>query len=144
MFPKSVDVHTKNKTNLSKTILKKSLLLATLLAIPITIFYFIFPDVVIKILFGNEYLGIRNLIGFFGIAMTFFSLSYILALYNLSINKTKFVIPLIIANVIQFFAIYFIHESLLQITLIVTTVMALVFIYMSLYTWRSVKWLNSQ
>lgn len=142
MFPKSVENFTKKRSSIK--IIKKSIILALLIAVPITISYFIFPDFVIKILFGNEYLSIRNLIGFFGIAITFFSLSYILALYNLSINKIKFVIPLVLANIFEIYLIYMFHNSLLQVTIIITSIMAAVFIYMLLYTLISAKWSSSQ
>lgn len=142
MFPKSVDNFNKRKSNIK--IIKKSMLLTLILAIPAIIIYFLVPTLIIKILFGQGYTEISHLIGFFGVAMTFFSLSYMLALYNLSINKTNFVIPLIIATIVEIIAISFIHSSLLQVTLIVTLVMFLVFIYSFIYTTRNLKWLNSQ
>mgnify|MGYP001565824329 CR=1 FL=1 len=52
MFPKSVEKFTLNKS--TSNVLKKSLLLISVLAVPITACYFLFPKIIIKILFGYE------------------------------------------------------------------------------------------
>ena len=142
MFPKSVEKFSLNQS--SKTILKKSLLLVSLLSVPITIFYFIFPQFVTLILFGNEYMKINNLLGIFGIAISLFSFSYLLVLYNLSISRINLIFPLIFFVILETLLIYFIHTTLLQVVLILTIIMLLVFIYLLFYTFANKKWSSSQ
>ena len=142
MFPKSVEKFSLNQS--SKTILKKSLLLVSLLSVPITIFYFIFPQFVTLILFGNEYMKINNLLGIFGIAISLFSFSYLLVLYNLSISRINIIFPLIFFVILETLLIYFIHTTLLQVVVILTIIMLLVFIYLLFYTFAYKKWSSSQ
>ncbi|MEK6922768.1 MAG: polysaccharide biosynthesis C-terminal domain-containing protein [Nanoarchaeota archaeon] len=146
MFPKSVEIQTKRES--TGGILKKALFLVGLISISITIFYFIFPLFALKLLFGREYISIYNIMGYnilalFGLIITMFSFIYILSLYNLSINRTKFTYFVIFANVLEVGLIYFFHNSLIQVALILSLIMALLLVYMLFYTYR-VKWLNSQ
>ena len=142
MFPKSVENFSLNKP--TKKILKKSLFLVSLIAIPATIIYFLFPRVITIILFGKDYLPITGLLGLFGIAISLFSLSYILVLYNLSINKTSLIYFLILAAVLETILIFFVHDTLLQILLILASTMAVVFLFLLSYTFIGAKWSGSQ
>ena len=63
--------------------------------------YYLFPSFVVKVFYGSQYLGISSLIVIFAIAMLFFSLSYALAFYNLSIHRTNFMYFLVIFNIVE-------------------------------------------
>jgi len=140
MFPKSVERHSLNQS--TKKILKKSLLLVAIIAIPITLFYFLFPEFVTIVLFGKNYLGITNLLGLFGVAISLFSFSYLLVLYNLSINRTKLIYFLVFAAILETVLIYLMHDSLFQVLLILTGIMTMVFLFVLSYTLVDKRWLN--
>ncbi|MGB3345724.1 MAG: oligosaccharide flippase family protein [Candidatus Humimicrobiia bacterium] len=116
MFPKVAEYHKKNLDSIG--ILKKSLFITLILCGGVTICYFLFPNFIIRVMFGKAYENSAYLIKFFGIAMTFFALNNILISYNLSIEKFKFILPTIISTILQIVLIYLFHDSLIQVILI--------------------------
>jgi O-antigen/teichoic acid export membrane protein len=116
MFPKVAEYHKKNLDSID--ILKKSLFITLILCGGVTICYFLFPNFLIRIMFGKIYENSAYLIKFFGIAMTFFALNNILILYNLSIEKFKFIFPTIFFTILQIILIYLFHGSLMHVILI--------------------------
>ena len=86
------------------------------------------------ILFGSEYLEITSYIATFALLMSFFSLSYLLALYNLSVNRISFIFILLFFNIIEIVSIVLFHDSLKQVINSLTVVMMLMFILMMFYT----------
>ena len=147
LFPKSIERQIIKQSTTS--ILKKGMLLISLVAIPIVVFYFLFPTLVLNILFGKEFVLIYNTLGYniiflFGLAIAIFSFDYILVNYNLSIDRTSFIYWLIPATIAEAILIYLFHASLLQVILIVNIVLFLLLLYLSLYTLKSIKWLKYQ
>ena len=103
MFPRTSFLHTQNKDTLHT--LKRSLKYSAILCILGVIIYNFFPQKTLEILTkktGSEYIVLGRL---FSICMTFFSLSGILLLYQLSINNFKFIKFLIPLTIIQILAI---------------------------------------
>ncbi|GAG67030.1 unnamed protein product [marine sediment metagenome] len=78
--------------------------------------------------YWKEYENGAYLIKFFGVAMTFFALSNILILYNLSIEKFKFISPTIFFTILQIILIYLFHDSLIQVILILLFTSIVLFI----------------
>jgi O-antigen/teichoic acid export membrane protein len=116
MFPKVAEYHKKNLDSIH--ILKRSLFITLILCGGVTICYFLFPNFLIRVMFGKIYENSAYLIKFFGVAMTFFALNNILIMYNLSIEKFKFIFPTIFFTILQIILIYFFHGSLLHVILI--------------------------
>jgi len=116
MFPKVAEYHKKGLDSIN--ILKKSLFITLILCGGVTICYFLFPNFLIRIMFGKVYENSAYLIKFFGIAMTFFALNNILISYNLSIEKFKFIFPTIFFTILQIVFICFFHDSLMQVILV--------------------------
>ena len=135
MFPKLVDLHSKKKGDF--VLLAKALLIISLISFCIISFYFIFGKFVVWTIFGNDYLWISSYIGWFGLAMGFFSLSYALALYNLSLNKSKFIYILPLLLIIEAFLIKLFHSSLMQIVMVFLTMMILLFLTMVIYSFAN-------
>lgn len=79
------------------------------------IFYWLFPALIIRLLYGSKYLGIESLIVVTGLAMLFFTMSNALIRYFLAVNRKKFVWILIAFVIIETYLIYFnstnIYES---------------------------------
>jgi len=147
MFPKSVEKNAQRKP--TAHIMKKGIFLISLVAIPVVLFYLLFPKLALGLLFGSESVSIYNSLGYnivfiFGVALSMYSIIYMLSTYNLSINRNNFIYPLIILAVIESVLIYLFHNSLFQVVMILNGILLLLLIYMIIYTIRSIKWLNSQ
>lgn len=137
MFPKTTELFATNKP--SDKILIKSLVLIIFISFPILGGYFFFPSYIILVLGGKQYLPISNILWLFGSALTLFTLSYALSFYNLSINKSSFIYGLIILDVVETIAIYFLHSSLKEVVIILNVITLISFIYLVIYTTINLK-----
>ncbi len=99
----------------------------------ITLIYFLFPTLMVNILFGDKYLVIKHLMGVFGIFMVLYSVSGLLANYYLSIHKTFASYLVLIAAVGQIVGLYLFHSSLEQVIYVSILVTFLLLISLLLY-----------
>jgi len=127
MFTKVSYLHARGKDTIS--MLKKTLMIVGVPCAIGALICFLFPSVIIRILSGKAYVECFPLARLFGIAMTFFSLTYTLLLYNLSIHRFNFIRPLIFFSVSQIILICFFHRTLPQVLYIITPNSSLLFIY---------------
>ena len=89
--------------------------------------YWLFPKIIMQILFGSAYLSVTPLVGFFGLAMSFLAMNNIFLNYYLSIHKFKFIYILALATVLEVILILFYHNSIKQIVFNVLVSMGLLF-----------------
>ncbi len=126
-----------------KKIFMYSLLLTALFAVLISAVYLFFPKIAIELLYGSVYLEAANLLIWFGIFMSLFTLSSLLISYCLSIGKTKVVLFPLFAAVLQIIVIWFYHQTLFNVifasVLICALLLALLLIYLSLEN-RKLVW----
>ncbi len=104
-------------------VLKKYLGYIIGLSILIVSFAFLFPEFAVTLLFGEQYLSIAPLLGWYALATSFFAVSNLFAYYFLSLDRY---VPVIIAGLfgfLQVLAIAFFHESLFQVTIAQVLVM---------------------
>lgn len=141
MFSKSSESFLTDKNH--KKILYKSLILVSLFSLGVTLFYFLFPVFTINLLFGAEYYAISGLLGWFGVFMGIFSLVYVIAFYNASINRISFVYILLAFNLIEAVLITLFHENLSQIVFILLGLVSILFISLLFYTFNNEKFINS-
>jgi O-antigen/teichoic acid export membrane protein len=127
MFPKVSEAHLNDRKQVNQ-IFKKSLLFAFIISLLISAIYLLFPNLIINLLFGQSYLAIAPLIGFFGIAMLFLSLAYISVLYKLAIGKKRFIFNILSAVIAEIALICLFHSSLSQIVTILIAINAVLFI----------------
>ena len=111
-----------------------SLLTTAILAAGVLMIYWFLPGVAIRLLYGSAYLGASNLLVWFGIFMTLFTLSSLLINFNLSLGRTKVVILPLFAAIIQVVAIWFYHQTLFIIILLSTSVTALLLVLLLIYS----------
>ena len=142
MFPMVSENNVINKKS-SEHLLYKSLVIILLICAGITGFYFLFSNFMVSTLFGQDYLNIANLIGFFGIFISLFSVSHLLVFYNLSINKTSFLPLLIITNILEVVIIWFYHASISQIVYSLIILSFLLLISLVVYTIKNGKTVNN-
>ncbi len=109
LFPMITKHYAKNKLDLMRELTKQIMKWIILLNLPLLILIFIFPDIALKILFGNEYLiaanALRLLAGSIFIASVFSTLSYHLML---SLGKSRLILfNSVAAMVVSIFLNYF-------------------------------------
>jgi len=132
LFPKVTELHAKDKA--TKQILVKSIGLVLLFCIPVTLFYFLFPEFVINLLFGKDYLAASKIVGMFALTITIFSINYLMSFYAVAIGKRKFIWLIMLLAILMVLSIWFIHNTLLNVILILLVLNILLFIIMFIIT----------
>ena len=101
-----------------------SFLLVVFVSFSITAVYFLFPELMVNLLFGSQYLAIAPLLGLFAIFMSFYALVYLTVNFFLAAAKTAMIVLPLIGAVLQIVLIFLFHTSLRQVVLINIYVMA--------------------
>ena len=130
MFPLSSQNFEKKKNTLS--IFKKSLIITFLVAIIALILFFIAPNTIVKLLSlgDTRYLGAANILFLSGLSFSFASFSYIMILYNVSINKMKKSSwGLLVFVALQFILLKLFNQTLMTFTFALMVVNLLMLIY---------------
>lgn len=113
MFPMAAEKYKKGEDH--QHLLKQSLKIVGFVSGIGVVAYFLFPQLIIKMLFGSSYLVISPLVGFSAITMFFLSLDNILINYYLSVHKFKFIYLLIATSILEILLILMRHSSIRQI-----------------------------
>lgn len=109
----------------TKKIILTSLAGVTAISIVLSGVYFLIPDIIVRMLFGNAYVDASALLGYFGVFIAMFSIGNIMSLACLALGHTGvWVIP-IIASILQILAITTMHTSILSVIVINIIVSAL-------------------
>ncbi|MFA6296262.1 MAG: oligosaccharide flippase family protein [Patescibacteria group bacterium] len=103
-----------------------ALLLVTVLGILLNILYFIFPEQIIKMLFGAKYLQSSNLLGIMSVVMTAYSILNLIITYLISIKKFIFLPILAAGSILQIIFIIIFHASLFQVIMICLIINSLI------------------
>ena len=131
MFPMISERHASGSKY--KNLLLLSLGLVSFVCSLSVLFYFLFPELIVKIFYGSQYLLAASYLGFFAILFSFYSLSSLLINFYFSIKKTKIVILPVLAALFQIIFICLFHQSLLSVILISLVINALLFLGLLLY-----------
>ena len=99
----------------------------------IVIACYLFPTLIIGVLFGSEYIIAADLLWIYAVSTTFFACANVYAYYHLSLNNYLPVAITMIAGIMQLVLIYQFHESLLQIIQVQLWLMGTLFAIMSFY-----------
>ncbi len=113
MFAKSSELYYENKH--SKHILYKSLFFVLVASVPLILLYYIFPNFIINLLYGSNYLLASNLLWFYSLVILLFTLTYTISLYGLAIGKIRFIYLLVLFNILEIVLIWIFHNTLLQV-----------------------------
>ncbi len=100
----------------------------SLLSVTIVLTSYLFPELVVRILFGEAYLEIAPLLWQYALATSIFAISNVFAYYYLSIDEY---IPVVITGVLgltQVLLIVFFHDSLQQIVIMQIIAMSILLI----------------
>lgn len=132
MFPVIVQKHSRNERFTNTFLMSVFLVLGS--SIVLAIFYYLFPEfTLLFFLKKSEYLKTSNLLVFFAIYMTLYSLLIILSNFYLSIKKTNIYIPIILGAALQIILIIFYHETFFQVIIISLVISLLLNLILLLY-----------
>ena len=126
MFPKSSELYSQSKATLH--LLKKSLLYVGLMCGMSALFCFLFPELIIKFLSGEENPECIPLVRIFSVTMVFFALVYTLQFYHLSIHSSSIIYFLVLLTIIQVVLICMFHNTLSQVLYIMFGISVLLFL----------------
>jgi len=121
-FPLSAKNYLTEKKH--KKIIYTSIIITLAFSILTTAIYFLFPNLIVTVLFGAYYTPIIPYLGWIGVIFIFYSLVNLLVLYFLSINKTRFLPFLCAGTLAEVFLISYFHKNIWEIIFIMLGVMA--------------------
>ena len=129
MFPISSERFNKGKT--TKGLLKKSILLVSIISVVALIFYFFMPEFIVRVLslWDTKYLPAAKVLFLVGLSFAFISISNVIVLYKLSINKTKYFHWLLIFPAIQIILLAIFNSSLRSFSLALLASNLLMLVY---------------
>jgi len=133
MFPKTSELHSENKE--TNKMLRSTLFYVVLISTGIVMTYFLAPNLIVSLAFGNEY-NIGKYIGWYSIAMALFSINNLFIMYNMAKGKLGFIYGLMVFIIIEVTAIPLFHDTLMSVIAVVAMVMFISLIYLVLYSWK--------
>lgn len=131
MFPMISERHANGKK--FGNLLNLSFTLVFLISFGIGLIYFLFPELMVNILYGAEYLPAARYLVFFAIFLGLYSFSFLFTNFFLSIRKTKIVILPVLAALAQVVFISVFHQNLSQIIWVSIGVLFLLFVSLLIY-----------
>jgi len=102
-----------------------SLALVFLVCLGITGLYCLFPQLMVNLLYGSQYLAAAPSLWLFALFLSFYTLAYLLTNFYLSIRKTKVVILPVVAAFLQIILIFLFHQDLRQTVSVSVIILAL-------------------
>ena len=112
MFPMVSERHANGRKYIN--LLNLSFGLVLLVCLGVSVIYFLFPKLMINILYGKQYLSAAPYLWLFAIFLSLYSLSSLLVNFYLSVKKVKVVILPITAAIVQIILISLFHRNLRQ------------------------------
>jgi O-antigen/teichoic acid export membrane protein len=135
MFPLISEYHANGKKYLNLLALSLSLVLA--ICVGISLIYFLFPEVMVSLLFGNQYLPAAPYLFYFAVFLSLYALSSLLVNFYLSVKKVKTVVLPVIAASAQIVFIFLFHQSLSSVILVSIIILSLLFVGLLVYFFLS-------
>lgn len=134
MFPMIAERHARGE-NTTK-ILKKSLFFTAVLSGSVAVGYLLFPQIAVGV-FGTGYGAALPLVGPYGFAMFFFSLTSILMYYHLALKNLGYVALFAGFTLLEIFMVMAFHSSILEMAIALLAANFLLFMSSLFYTWRN-------
>jgi O-antigen/teichoic acid export membrane protein len=117
----------------TEIILKKYVGIITIFAALVVVFSFLFPNLVIQVLFGEAYLQMAPLVGWYALATSFFAISNIFVYYFLSLDRYFPIVLSGIFGITQVGLILLFHDSLMQVVVMQIIAMGLLLVVQVAY-----------
>ncbi len=96
-------------------VFKIALLVVSFVSGVITLVYFLFPDRIINLILGAEYISIQPLLWKIAVVFTVYSIINLISLFALSIRKTNFTYVLVGSVVLEVLLLLNFHDNISQI-----------------------------
>lgn len=116
IYPKSSVLFIQKKE--SVFLLKKGLLYMSAISFFTILIYAFFPENIMKIVFGAQYLGFVGLLAIYSAAMSILALVVVIVHYNLSTMNSIHVKPLGFFMILEVMLLMFFHDSLVQVIVV--------------------------
>ena len=124
MFPKISELHAAKQNY--DGVFKKALAAVIGVSALATAAYYLFPNFLVSMFFGQAYADIIPIMGMFSLAIGILSINFVFVSYFLSINKTGFMPLLVLFVAAELAGIWFWHSSMQQmITIMAAAMLAL-------------------
>ncbi len=98
--------------NDAKKLIRTAIIGVSLLSGALTFLYFLFPDIIIRLLFGNAYTGATTLLGIFGIFLALFSVGNIIVTACLALGKTRIWVVPVFCALVQIIVLSLFHATI--------------------------------
>jgi O-antigen/teichoic acid export membrane protein len=136
MFPISSEKYETGKK--SRGVIRKTYIAVGLMCFTAVLVFFFFPNLVIGILFGANYLSIANILVYVGIAFSFLSMLNIFVLYRISISNFKMIHAFILSIllILQVLALVYFTSDLKSFSISFMTSSIIIFIASILFIRR--------
>lgn len=131
VFPLASEYYAKGG-NYQKYLIQ-GLIVTIIICLGITGIYYLFPDLIIELLFSPKYFVIAPLLGMFGLFIAVYTVCALFANFYLSIHKTSSSIIVLIAAILQIILISIFHATLQQVILVSISVCLVLLISLLLY-----------
>jgi len=131
MFPIVAQRHRRGESH--RPLLYASLGGVLLVSLAIVAVVYLFPEPIVRVLFGQAYLSIAPLLWLYALATMFYALANVIISYRLSINNTGGTYLAIVAGVAQVGLLWLFHATLEQVVWVQVVLMAALFL--ALFAW---------
>ena len=125
MLPKVSELNLKKEN--TRSVLKNCLGYTFFVSLVAVFVYWMAPDLVVGMLFGREYEETTRVIGILGLAMMFFSLSYIIIIYNMAVKNFRFIYVTTAILLFEIILLSVFHETLFAVTKILAILFMMLF-----------------
>lgn len=132
------------KKSAFQNVFLQSMALVMIISISISLLYFFYPQLMIRLLFGNAYLKSAQYLGYFAIFISLYSLCYLLLNFFLSIAKTKIVFVSLGVAFLQAVLIYFFHNNIFDIVKVNIFSVSLLFVILLVFLLKQKRWIFYQ
>ena len=133
MFPKVSEFYERNMLSDARRVLNISLVMTLILSLGITGFYLMFPQFVVLVLFGKQFLSISHILWIFALVYSMFSFIYSLCMYNLSIHRYAFIYFIILMNLVEVALIWLFHASMVSVLWMLAMVLFVTLLFLLVY-----------
>lgn len=131
MFPMISDLQGRNEKHYR--VLFQSMLLVLLIGLCGVVGYYLFPHLVVNILYGASFIEIAPYLGLFGVVMLLYSLINLWINYFLSVGDKLFIWPLLLSPVVEIILLVMYHNDFTHILLDLLAAMIVGFVALTSY-----------
>lgn len=116
-----------------------TLVVALTLSVFMVFIYFLFPQILVNMLYGNRFVYISSYLGVFSLFITIYTLNSILTYFLLSVSYYKPLYILFIISLLQSVFICLFHHTLIEIIKVNILVSLLYLSVVSFFVWKKEK-----